>query len=230
MGGYGSGRHGGWPTVEACDTLVISVDDITRPIRRGLRKLGIQSIADGRVAELPWRTWHWTLSGDDAPWASVECRLELRARTGTAWLRYDVDHFSHRTGPQEYPVSMVTTPCRFGGLRWWWICPATGRRVRKLYLPNGGTRFLSRGPGAYKLAYASQRQGRTDRMHVRSRRLYARLGANYNGPLGNGFPPKPKGMRWRTYSAICDRLAAEARGLDAELLRAYQRLTAHFRR
>jgi hypothetical protein len=30
--------------------------------------------------------------------------------------------------------------------------------VRKLYLPNGGTRFLSRGPGVYRLDYASQRQ------------------------------------------------------------------------
>jgi AAA domain len=48
-------------------------------------------------------------------------------------------------------------------VRWWWICPATGRRVSKLYLPNGGVRFLSHGPGAYRLAYASQRHGRLDR-------------------------------------------------------------------
>jgi hypothetical protein len=81
MGGYGSGRLGGWPTVEACDTLVISVDDITRPVRRELRKLGIQSIAEGRVAELPWQRWQWTTqSGDDQPWAAIEYRLELRAR------------------------------------------------------------------------------------------------------------------------------------------------------
>jgi hypothetical protein len=58
-----------------------------------------------------------------------------------------------RTGSQHYPVSMVTTPCLFGGSRWWWVCPATGRRVGKLYLPNGGARFLSRGLGACQLAY-----------------------------------------------------------------------------
>jgi len=115
----------------------------------------------------------------------------------------DIDHHSHQTGPQEQKISMATTPCPFGGVRWWWICPATGRWVRKLYLPNGGTRFLSRGPGAYRLACASQRQGRVDRMYARSRRLYRLLGADYYGPLDGCWPPKPKGMRWQTYNAIC---------------------------
>src|SRR5271165_1227048 len=225
MGGWNSGRYGGWPTVEACDSLVISVDDITRPVRNAMRKLGIQSIADNRPVELPWRNWQSTRNGDDEPWAVVEYQLELRADSGTARLRYDVDHVSHRTGPQKQTVSMVTTPCRFGGLRWWWICPATGCWVRKLYLPNGGTRFLSRGPGAYTLAYASQRQGRLDRMHARSRRLCARLGADYNGPAGDWPPPKPKRMRWRTYSAICDQLEVEAYGLNMGLLRVAGRLT-----
>jgi hypothetical protein len=150
----------------------------------------------------------------------IEMRIELRAGRGTAWLRYDVDH----ANPQHYSVSMVATPCRFGGQRWWWICPATHRRVSKLYLPNGGHRFLSRGWGAYRLAYASQRQGATDRLHGRSRKLYAKLGAEYRGNYG-GWAPKPKGMHWCTYDAICARLAVEADGLDNELVRAFERLT-----
>ena len=111
-------------------------------------------------------------------------RLELRTDSGTAWLRHNVDHASRPTGPQHYSVALVTTPCPFGGLRWWWLCPATNRLVSKLYLPNGGQRFLSRGRGAYRLAYASQRQGQLDRMHARSRKLYARLGADYYGKYG----------------------------------------------
>ena len=92
-------------------------------------------------------------------------------------LRYDVEHFSMRTGSQHYPVSMVTTPCRFGGSRWWWVCPATGRRVGKLYLPNGGARVLSRGLGAYQLAYwlscaraAGTRAGKTGMRGLSARR------------------------------------------------------------
>ncbi len=210
--------------------MVLSVDAITRPIREEMRRLGFQAIPEDRRIDIPWCALRWTRHGETEPWAEVEFRLELRPHGGTAWLRYDIDHDSGPTGPQEYPVQMVTTPCRFGGQRWWWLCPATGRQVSKLYLPNGGTRFLSRGPGAYRLAYASQRHGRVNWMHARSRRLYARLGADYYGPIGDGWPDKPKGMRWRTYSAICDRLNEQEYGLNLDLLRCVERLTRRSRR
>jgi hypothetical protein len=161
--------------------------------------VGMPAVADGGTIQVPWHARRWTRQGEDEPWAVVEMRLELLARSGTVWLRYDVDHFSRPTGLQEYAVALATTPCRFGGVRWWWLCSATGRRVSKLYLPNGGTRFLSRGRGAYRLAYASQRHGAVDRMHDRSRKLYRQLGADYDGPVGEDWPPKPKGMHWRTY-------------------------------
>lgn len=224
MGGYRSGRTGGQATVEGCASLILCADDITRPIREMMRELGFRAIPDGRQVAIPWRRMGWSRRGEAEPWAVVEYRLELRAADGTAWLRYDVDHYGRRTGPQEYPVRMVTTACRYGGQRWWWLCPATGLRVSKLYLPNGGTRFLSRGQGGYRLAYASQRHGQVDRMHARSRQLYARLRADYCSPSGYGWPPKPKGMRWRTYNEICEKLEAEAYGLNMDLLRVTGRL------
>jgi hypothetical protein len=176
------------------------------------------------VLELPWSAFRWTHYGETEPWATVEYRLELRSHDGAACVRYDIDHHSRSTGPQEHRITLATTPCPFGGIRWWWICPATGRWVRKLYLPNGGTRFLSRGPGAYRLAYVSQRHGWVDRVHVRSRRLYRRLHADYSGPVDTFWPPKPKGMRWRTYNAICDRLEAEEHRLNIDLLHVLKRL------
>jgi hypothetical protein len=195
-----------------------------RSVRHAMRKLGMRGISNGQIAVLPWQTRQWIRRDDAEPWAIVEYRLELRASDGTAWLRYDVDHFSCRTGPQGYPVQMVATPCRFGGQRWWWICPASGRRVSKLYLPNGGVRFLSRGPGAYRLAYASQSNSRVDRMHARARRLFKRLGADYRAPFEASWPAKPKGMRWRTYYAICGRLEVEEERMNVEFLQMAQRL------
>jgi hypothetical protein len=125
---------------------------------------------------------------------------------------------------------MVTTPCRFGGSRWWWVCPATGRRVGKLYLPNGGTRFFSRGLGAYRLAYASQRRGRVDRMHNGCRRRpYRRLGVDCDGPSAHGLPLKATCMHWRTYNAICDRLETEEAGLDLNLMLAMAKLVRKLR-
>lgn len=219
MGGYLSGRTGGWPTVESCGSLTLDVDRITRPIRDEMRRLGMRTIPEGKCVQLEPRTIQWTRWDEDEPWATVEMRLELRARNGTAWLSYDIEHYSRDTGPQNYPVSMVTTPCRFGGRRWWWVCPETRRWVRKLYLPNGGNRFLSRGRGGYRLDYASQRQGQLDRIHARSRKLYRKLGADYDGPLSDTWPPKPKGMHWRTYAAICDKLDREACAMNLDFMR-----------
>jgi hypothetical protein len=211
-------------TVGDCSSLILSVDDLTRAIREGLRQLGFKTIPEGRRISVPWRSIRWTLSGEAKSWAVVEFRTDIGPRAGITWPRYDVDHFSRRTGSQHYPVSMVTTPCRFGGSRWWWVCPATGRRVRKLYLPNGGTRFLSRGLGAYRLTYASQHRRRVDRMHDRCRRLYQRLGIDCDGPSGHCWPTKRKGMHWRTYDAICNRLEIEEHGLDLNLVLAMAKL------
>ena len=223
MGGYNSGRWGGQATVEGCQSLVLSVDRVMQGYTKALRKFDLPPPSDNQPLRLPWNAWHWTTVGEAKPWATVELQLELRANDGTAWLRYEVEHATRPTGPQHYSVSMTTTPCRFGGQRWWWICPATGARVSKLYLPNGGNRFLSRGRGAYRLAYASQRHGPTDRMHDRSRKLYKRLGADYGGQYG-GWPPKPKGMHWRTYDTICDQLQMESDGLDMGLALVFERL------
>ena len=131
----------------------------------------------------------------------AEVSLALRREHAVATLRFDIEHWSNRTGPQAQRVDIVSTPCRFGGRRWWWLCPRTGRRCGKLYLPNGGTLFLSRGRGAYDLAYASQNGSAMDRSHARQRRLYARLGGEYEY-FEQPLPPRPKGMRHATYERV----------------------------
>ena len=222
MGGFNSGRRGGQATVESCASFVLSVDTVMRGYTKALRKCDLPLPSDDQPLSLPWNTLRWTQSGKSASPAKVEIRLELRARDGTARLRYDIDHVTQKTGPQDYSVSMLATPCRFGGQRWWWICPVTRKRVGKLYLPNGGDRFLSR--SAYRLTYACQRQDPTGRMHDRSRKLYLGLGADYRG-LDSEWPPKPKGMHWRTYDAICDRLEVEADGLDMGVAQLVEKLS-----
>jgi hypothetical protein len=120
---------------------------------------------------------------------------------GSARLSYDVAHFHRPTGLQHQTVVMVATPCRFGGVRGWWVCPATGRRCAKVYLPDGGLRFLSRGRGAYRLAYASQRADDMERSHGRLARLHRRLGGDYSH-ADTPPPPRPKWMRHATYDRL----------------------------
>jgi hypothetical protein len=198
MGGMGSGRPGWRVTVEGCRSLVLDLNAIMRAVHAAP---GWRPLAAGESATAGPFRWSWTRHGEAKPWAEVLVTLDLRHGTGRARLQFDVDHDSRRTGAQDQRVDLFTTPCRFGGRRWWWRCSATGRRCAKLYLPNGGTLFLSRGPGAYRLAYASQNGGAMDRSHGRLARLHRRLGGHYDhaeAPL----PRRPKWMRRRTYERI----------------------------
>ena len=84
-----------------------------------------------------------------------------------------------------------------------------GRQVAKLY--GAGRLFACR--HCYRLGYAVQRGGPMDGAHHRLRRLHRKLGADYNGPDGIP-PPKPKWMRWRTYSRIASQIEAGEEHLD----------------
>jgi hypothetical protein len=174
--------------------------------------------------DVPPSRWCW--SRDGAPWAEVEFALRLGARAGEAHLRYDIEHLTRPTGRQDYRVVLVATPCRFGGLRWWWLCPATGRRVAKLYLPNGAQRFLSR--GAYGLVYASQAEDRIARAHRRAARIHRRLGSDVRVACGPP-PQKPKWMRWRTYGRLAAELDHARAALDEAFLAGAARLLARCR-
>ena len=44
----------------------------------------------------------------------------------------------------DYEVSLSTTPCYFGGVRYWFWCPLCYSRVGALYLPRGHVRFRCR--------------------------------------------------------------------------------------
>jgi hypothetical protein len=231
MGGFGDGRRGGGPTVEGSDALVLGAGEVVRPLAEAARRRGL---LPGRAGEgrllVGTSTWRWTRAGAAGPWAAVEVRLELGPWDGLVWFRHAARHPSPRAaGPQHYTVALVATPCRFGGVRWWWLCPATGRRVAKLYLPDGAARFLSRGPGCHGLAYASQRVGRIERGHRRAGRLRARLG-DHQGRAFGPLPPRPARMRRATYERLLGRLAAVEDRLMDEVVAAGARLLARLAR
>jgi hypothetical protein len=64
----------------------------------------------------------------------------------------------YANGPriQQQTVRLVLTQPNFGGQRWWFLCPVTGSRVAKLYLPPGGRGFVGR--RAAHLTYRSCRE------------------------------------------------------------------------
>ncbi|OWK34141.1 hypothetical protein FRUB_10112 [Fimbriiglobus ruber] len=128
MGGMGSGDRywrGKKSMVEDCwevDTTVFK--------RRGLLAPGTHT------AGVLTRTRRRTIFEETT--ATIGYTVDLRNPDGVhIELRYQL------TPPGEsftYPVRLVSTPCRFGGARWWFECPlvwdgqACARRARKLFL------------------------------------------------------------------------------------------------
>lgn len=111
-------------------------------------------------------------------------------------------HTCRRSGGEDsvFPhqlVRLTWTVCRYGGRRPWFICPVRdcGRRVAVLY---GGGVFACR--HCYRLAYGSQRETADYRALRRAQRIRMRLGGS--GRMSDEFPPKPKGMHWRTYRRL----------------------------
>jgi hypothetical protein len=59
----------------------------------------------------------------------------------------------------DYYIFLDTTPCYYGGQRWWFLCPNCNRRCRILYYPAQADYFACR--ICYNLTYRSQQVGRT---------------------------------------------------------------------
>ncbi len=141
MGGYGSGRRGGRPTVEGCASLLtLDVKRVMRPVLAAHRD---RAFRPGGVMKAGPIRFAWRREGGARPWAAVAASLELGPDRGQARLTLEHQAGRRTTGPWEQRVRLEAEPCRFGGVRWWWVCPARGRRAAKLYLPVGGSRFLS---------------------------------------------------------------------------------------
>lgn len=190
MGGFGSGRWGGRPTADMSKKI-----DLAWMIRTGRATPG-QWISGGL---------NWSYAGQSAGSISYVANMEdehdsyLRLN----YWRGSGDEKEH----VEQKVRLVFTEPNFGGRRWWMICPCSGRRVGKLYLPNGGDRFAGR--RAWRLAYNSQRVARRDRVFERLFRLQRKLGC----PQGwDSWITKPKGMWNRTF----ERHLEEFERLDGE--------------
>ncbi len=188
MGGIGSGRWGGRPTVESSLTL-----NLSRLFKAGWLKA--RAFTKG--------TLRWSAPGLSEEITSVDFESCLVEESGYMHLRWiSTDRLGGEKRECENHIKLTTRPQPFGGRRWWFICPRTGRLASRLHLPDGAYNFACR--RAYRLGYQSQRQTPRDRALSRTFALRRRLGND--GGIG-GFIGKPKGMHWRTFKRALMRIA-----------------------
>ncbi|MCJ7730396.1 MAG: hypothetical protein MUO27_11045 [Sedimentisphaerales bacterium] len=88
---------------------------------------------------------------------------------GDNYVRFQYTTTDRNTGEEveyDYKVALTTTPCHFGGVRYWFICPLSGcgRRVGKLYKAPGSRYFGCR--HCYDLSYESRNESHDGKFEI----------------------------------------------------------------
>ena len=161
------------------------------------------------------RIFRWTWQSNDAPvgWINISVAFHGE-RSGTLNLKYRSNDV-----PFDQRFELDAEPCRFGGVRWFAICPVTRSRAAKLY-SLGGAGFHARARYT-RVAYRTQRAPKPADGAIlrRDRILFRKLKGD-----DPGFVEKPKWMRWKTYDRLMMQLELAESELDAHLMGMIARL------
>ena len=139
---------------------------------------------------------------------AIDDNIEAEYRESDSYLILD-----HRRNGGEYSVRirLTETRCHFGGSRRWLVCPGCGRRVGKVYLPTNlycrgeqVQRWLCR--HCHRLTYEQRRS--KDLSWVLSWRADRLLEKSGIKMTKRGYYRKPKGMRWKTFERLTDKINA----------------------
>lgn len=178
-------REGWRPHLESA--LSLSVSDLKRA----------GAIQPGRTCG---GTWQWSRGGE--PSGSISYRVAMADHTGTLTLTYTTTDRNGGKQNHSYDVTLTSEPMRFGGVRWWFRCPYTSRRVLKLYKFGSVDKFCARTAIRPLPTYASQRVSGMDAIQHARWRLRRKLGDP--GDLRDNLN-KPRWMRWKTFDRFAER-------------------------
>ena len=201
MGGWGSSRWEGHhcrPGVEETDCIRL------RDLRHSLRNPAAQRVVinSGGCPPCPFTV---VLSAMD----------DVRAGTKVRGIRLLRGKVGAGGALQGETADVLGEPTRFGGERWFLVCPACHRRCLALFrLVNADRRPPMWGcRTCHGLGYQSQRLSTVDRANERLRAVGRRLDRTCNGAVA--FPARPPRMRWATYLRLADRWIAARDRRDA---------------
>ena len=128
MGGYGSGRTRRYVGILDClelDTMWLNKQKLLRP--------GIH------VFTIHWYRWTETNFKDRKERVYKASASTVMNEQPSVILSYGVERTFEYTGKVEKQtyletLPLVSTPCNYGGKRWWFVAPCCHRRVRALYV------------------------------------------------------------------------------------------------
>jgi hypothetical protein len=161
--------------------------DLNRLARRGFVRRGALSGRHG----IAWNHSYW------GELASGVISADMSGERA-GWLRLEL-------GGSLHVFELAARGRHFGGRQWYFVCPSTGRLASVLWYPPGARSFRSREGWGRRVAYQSQFLDPDNRAHRGQAKIKARLLGPDMDPDEWELPPKPKGMRWRTYQRHVDR-------------------------
>lgn len=135
----------------------------------------------------------WSSHGEER--ASISCEIPK------AFDRMILDYRSKERGGEWQHIRdtawFATTTPNLGGERIWFCCPGCGERCRVLF----GAKYY-RCRKCQRMTYSSQYDPMPQLPWSRCHRVRERLGGERG--FSYPFPPKPKGMHWKTYYKLLD--------------------------
>ena len=130
----------------------------------------------------------WSINGEEQARIWVECHRD----------HLILDYRTRKRGGEweliRDRIPLTYTFPNYGGRRAWLVCPSCEGRKRVLW---GRTYY--RCARCWGMTYDSQYEDRASRLLERAQRIKIKLGGEASCIVP--FPPKPKGMHWRTYNA-----------------------------
>lgn len=157
-------------------------------------------------------TYRWSIRGEETARIGFETYRPGLGDRATLTLQYSV------SGEQQrYTVRLVSVPSNLGkGLVWYFVCPATYKRCRILYLVGGSSMFLHR--EAYSgVYYESQLRSKYYRYMDATLGAYFRAEQIGEEQYKPGFRPYYRGRPTRKYRRIL-RAERQARGVNVKEL------------
>jgi len=205
MGGYGSGNYYRSKKMVLEDCLCL---DINRMVKQG--SIQPDTYCNG--------SWIWTVKDTGEQTSSISYTSDTRdPRNMYLNVRYTIVSTDEK---HDYNIQIECTQLHFGGHRYWFVCPYTGRRVTKLYGAHGADKYGSR--HAFNLSYASQSENRTDRAFRKRWKILDKLDGEYDDLI------KPKGMHWKTYERLTDKYSLNEQIINRGMLAFLQRKGAGY--
>jgi hypothetical protein len=146
--------------------------------------------AQGRLQPGSFR-WQWLRDNEPAG------EIFIAVSPSSLALRYWWTPHGAEPRKVTEQLAFTWTSCRFGGRRAWLLCPKCTQRCAIVYGVHQSGSFLCR--QCMKLAYTCEAENAVGRIWRKQRKLEARLGADGE---------KPKWMRWRSYTRLCEKIDA----------------------